>query len=210
MLFVVLTPYLEAMFKGNMLLFCVNKLWWSCLHWYIVPGFAVVSLLSCCVHCLQGHTAQTPTGPLWGGCPFGFSCRVAVLRPNILLSTPPSINPPELTWMASSSMPGIMCVWQIYGGLNRVYFPQRPCVHMRWCKGRCIGQLKYWRHWEGCHFAVIQNSDTSMGLGSSLFLSFALVVQVHHCQLGALHLCSPCWLTWSTLGQMVCTVLRVN
>ena len=49
----------------------------------------------------------------------------------------------------------------------------------------------------------MQNSDTSMGVGSLLFLSFTLVEQVHPCQLGALHLWDPCWLTQSTLGQMV-------
>ena len=49
-----------------MLFLCVNKLQWSCLHWYIVPGSTVVSLLSYSAHCLQGHTSQTPTESLWG------------------------------------------------------------------------------------------------------------------------------------------------
>ena len=66
MLFIVLSPSLYTMFTGIMLLLCVNKSWWSCLHWFIVTVFAVVSLLSYCAHHLQDHTVQTPTGLLWG------------------------------------------------------------------------------------------------------------------------------------------------
>ena len=47
------------------------------------------------------------------------------------------------------------------------------------------------------------------GCGSSLFSSFASVEQVHPCQLGALHLWDPCWLTQSTLGQMVHAAVMV-
>ena len=56
----------------------------------------------------------------------------------------------------------------------------------------------------------MQNSDTSMVVVSSLFSSFALVVQVYHCQLEALHLWNLCWSTQSTLGQMVHAVWMVN
>ena len=65
---------------------------------------------------------------------------------------------------------------------------------MRWCEGRCIGQPKYWWHQEQCHSAIMQNSNTSMGVGSSLFLSFALIGQAHPCQLGSLYLWYLCWL----------------
>ena len=53
----------------------------------------------------------------------------------------------------------------------------------------------------------MQNSNTSIGVHSSLFLSFALVEQVYPCQLGAIHLWDLCWLT---LDCMVHAVVMVN
>ena len=51
------------------------------------------TLLFYCVHCLQGCTAQTHMGPIWGVV-LWFSQWPAVLRPTTLWSTPPSKNPP--------------------------------------------------------------------------------------------------------------------
>ena len=96
----------------------------------------------------------------------------------------------ESTSMVSPSMSEIICVRQIYGGLNSVFTLYSPWKHstgMKWCEGRCTGQPKYQRHQEGCNFAIIQNSNTSMVVDSSLFSSFALVEQKCHHQLGALH-----------------------
>ena len=121
-----------------MLLLCFNELWWNCLHWYIVPGFADVSLLSYYAHCLQGHTAPTPTGLQWG-------IALGVILVGQLCACQISFSPlphpkssTELTWMVSLLMPGSMCVGQVCDGSNWVFshcLPHKDHVPV-WHNGR--------------------------------------------------------------------------
>ena len=61
---------------------------------------------------------------LYGKLSFGFSSGTAAPRPNILWSTSPIQNSTiEVTLMASPSIAGIIFVWQIWDGSNRV------CLH---------------------------------------------------------------------------------
>ena len=157
------------------------------------PVIHCTRFCSCCFIILphtpsSGSAVQEPTRPLWGVV--------------FLVSLVGQLCLDQISFCPLPPMPGIVCVWQICVGLNGVltlHSPQRPCACMKWSKGIFIGQPKYWRHWKGCHFAVMQNSNTSMVVGASLFLSFTLAEQVHHCQLGALHLWDLCWSIKSTL-----------
>ena len=103
----------------------LNKSWWSYLHWYSVPGFFLQVLLYCTTVYLVFRVAlPRHSQDLHGELSFGFPGRAAVLRTNILWSTPPiQKSTIELTLMVSPSMPGIICVWQIWDGLHRV------CLH---------------------------------------------------------------------------------
>ena len=81
---------------------------------------------------------------------------------------------------------------------------------MAQCAAKCTGQPTYQRYRDRCHFTILQNFGTSMEVGSSFFLSFALVEQVCHCQFGALHLQGLGWLTQSVLGQLVHAAVMVS
>ena len=75
----------------------------------------------------------------YGELSFGFPIGAAVLRPNILLSTPPSKNPRESTSMVSPAMPKIICVWQACDGLSTLSSLYSNLVLH--CISRCIVRL---------------------------------------------------------------------
>ena len=80
--------------------------------------------------------------------------------------------------------------------------PMKTVYRHAMYRGKCTGQPKYQRHWEGCCFAIVQNSGTSMGSGFSFFLSFALEEQVHHWQFGAfIHGIWAGWPGWFWIDQ---------
>ena len=89
----------------------------------------------------------------------------------------------ESTSVVSPPMKGIACVWQTCDDLSRVlftlYFSLKLCTGTTRCTGRCTGQPTNQRYW-GVSFAMLQNSCILMRVGSSFFLSFTLVEQVHH------------------------------
>ena len=100
-------------------------------------------------------------------------------------------------------------LWWLKQTVFTLYSPRTLWTGITWYEGRCTGQPTYQRHWEGCYFAIMQNSGTSMGVNSLLFLNFALVEHMCHHQLGALHPCDMGWLTQLTLGQPVHVALMV-
>ena len=117
--------------KGVMLLPSINKLQWSCLHWYIVPGFTSVTLLFYHVHHPQGCTAQTLMGPPWGVV-FFFQWGSCAQAEYPLVYSPIQKSIIESTSMVSPSMPGIICVGKICGGSNSVFshwIPHKNVVH---------------------------------------------------------------------------------
>ena len=114
--------------------------------------------------------------PQWGSCTW---------TKYPLVHSPIQKSTIESTLVVSPSMPGIICVWQTCDGSSRVlftlYLTRKLCADTTRCTGSCTGQPTNLRYQEGCHFATLQNSGILMGVGSSFFLSFAIVKQMHHC-----------------------------
>ena len=152
---------------------------------------------------------------LYGVLSFGFPGGSAVLRPNILWSTPTvQKSTIKSTLMVSLSIPKFVYVWQTCDGLNTVssYCILHKYSVKAWHDVQADAQanLHMEGHQEGCDCAIVQNSSISMGVGSSFFLSFTLVEQVCHHLLGVLHLWNQDLSMLSILGQPVHIALMVN
>ena len=95
-------------------------------------------------------------------------------------------------------MPGFICVWQTYGGSNRVLFTlhlsQKLCVGMTRCTGRCTGQPTNLRYLWGVSFC---HAAKFWYLNGGWFLIF-----LEHCLSGAGTL-SLAWSPSSTESGLV-------
>ena len=160
------------------------------------------------------YCSGTYMEPLWGVLWLSW-CANYTQYFNILWSTHPiQKSTIESTSVVSPPMPEIVCVWQTCDGLSRVlftlYHSWKLCAGTTRCTGRCTGQPTYLRYQEGCHFATLQNSSISMVVGSSFFLSFAIVEQAWYPQLWVLHLWDLGWSTQLTLGRPIHAVLVLS
>ena len=139
----------------------------------------------------RGYTAQTLTEPQWGLTFWFFSWLGSCTRTNILWSaTPPKIHHRDYINGVPIHARNCLCLTSM--------MVQVECLHTVLCPRmlyrptmRC--RPSYERHWEWCYFAVVQNSNTSMGVGSLLCLHSALVEWAGPGQAGTCHLPGLGW-----------------
>ena len=151
---------------------------------------------------------------LCGELSFWFLQWAAALGPNILWSTSPIQNPPQSQHRWHPYQCQELCVFGRFTVVwiecsCTVFLMRTMCMHeMVWRQMlrstqilKVLGRMSFCcntKFWYPC------------GGWFLIFLSFALVEQLHHCQLGALHLLGQCWSIQMTLGQSVCAVVKVN
>ena len=145
---------------------------------------------------------------LYGELSFGFPSKAAVLWQISFGPLPhPKIHHRVNIDGIATNARNCLCLADIWWFKIECFYtayPTKMCTGMTWCSGKCRGQPTYWRHWERCYFAIVQNSSTSIGVGSSFFLSFALVEQMCHCQLGPfIHRIWAGWPSWSWVNQFM-------
>ena len=122
--------------------------------------------------------AKTLIGASRGSCPLVFLVGQLLLGPNVLWSTYPIqkstiVNTDGIPTNAKKLFVSGRSV-MVWIAVSSHCIPQwKWCTGTTWCAGKCTGQPTYQRYWEGCYFAIVQNSSTSMGVGSSFFLNFA-------------------------------------
>ena len=124
--------------------------------------------LFCCVHHFQSCTAQTLMGPLWGFV-LWFSQWGSCTQTKYPLVHSPHPKIYQSTSLVSPPMPKLF----VYGKPVMIWvecfntiLPQKLCTGMKQCAGTGTGQLTCWGYREGCHFAMLLNSSTSMGVCS--------------------------------------------